>query len=238
MFLLVFPAAFIVLVIMGQLLGIGAAPSRRVYPRQRKLSTPEERKQLFKKLGVQYTPSLVFPQAVQALTNLQKEDLHDYALHRAHYDLVSELYGPYLAQNYMAPVFLQWVNDEVGYGVFAAQDIFTNGFIMEYAGQVVAQLEDTTWSWLYPEAAGFRHSQYLYRIDARKWGNESRFSNHSDHPNVGATLVYHNGVWHLVYIALRYIKQGEALLIHYGDGYWQHRNKVPLPSTPVKAATA
>ena len=237
MFLLVFPAAFIVLVIMGHLLGIGAAPSCRVYPHQRKPSTPEERKQLFKKLGVQYPSSLVFPPAVQALTNLQQEDLHDYAWQRAHYDLVSGLYGSYLAQNYMAPVLLQWVSDEVGYGVCAAQDIFTHGCIMEYAGQVVAQLEGTTWSWRYP-AAGLRHSQYLYRIDARKWGNESRFSNPSDYPNVGATLVYHGGIWHLVYIALRYIKRGAALLIHYGDGYWKHSNKVPLQSTPVKAAIA
>ncbi len=213
------------------ILGIGAAPSSRVYPRDRKIRIPEERQKFFKRLGVKYTPSLIFSKPCEVLANLEKEDFYSYSLFKWYYDTLSRWYGSYIVVNYVAPIFIQWVSNQVGYGLFADHDIPKDSFIMEYAGEVVKNTDNTTWSWTYPAKDGFWDTKSSFAIDARHYGNEARFANHGEDPNVRTELVYHGKVWHVVYLAARDIKKGEALLIHYGSGYWKHRKKIPLQAT-------
>jgi SET domain-containing protein len=60
-------------------------------------------------------------------------------------------------------------------------------------------------------------------IDATQ-GNLTRFINHSRDPNLQPIHVFYDGFYHLIFIALRKIQQGEELSYDYGQSYWYLRD--------------
>ena len=206
----------------------GDAPSRRVDPRDRKLTTPQERLKLFKRLGLKYTQELVFADDCKDLSDIDKNKLRLYTYLGDLYDELAEKYGSYVASKYVAPVSIRWVSDSVGYGLFAEQDFPPGAFIVEYIGNVTKSTDNPTWTWVYPKPGGFLHTKDKFLLDAQYYGNEARFVNHSEEPNLDLQAVYQARTWHIAYVAARAIHKGEELLAHYGDGYWSKRNKVPV----------
>jgi SET domain-containing protein len=141
-------------------------------------------------------------------------------------------YGKLIAQGYEAPWYLQYIDEQIGHGAFADDDIEEGQMIGEYTGIVTEryQLRDFDssygWSLIAPEYQ--RDSQRFLFVDARRAGNFTRFINHSNYPNIKAITIYSHDEWHMVYIAARLIKKGEQLLVDYGIGYWAHKTCKPI----------
>ncbi len=117
------------------------------------------------------------------------------------------------------------------HGLFAAETLPSESFILDYVGQVVldsqaSQTSDYTMSFV----KGLTGIQDL-AIDAEKAGNEARFINDyrgiAQEPNaqfqnyrnaLGKVCV---GVWVLKRAGK--IKKGDEIMVSYGKGFWANR---------------
>lgn len=143
-----------------------------------------------------------------------------------------ELAQTFLMQLLMAhrtPISIRWINIVLGYGLFSDIDLEAGKFVIEFTG-LVRQLSRRNrdqnaycfhyptrfWSWNY------------YAIDAQEIGNEARFINHSDHPNLQPVCVCHRRLLHTIFITKRAIKADEQLTYDYGQDFWQKRFKIPI----------
>ncbi len=119
---------------------------------------------------------------------------------------------------------IKWINDDIGYGLFAARDIQQHEYAGEYTGEVHAisrlktynndyfmKYPQMFWSWNY------------YVIDATHCGNESRFINHSYSPNLKIMAAQEGGIMHVLFFANQFIPKGSQLFINYGKDYWRQR---------------
>ena len=130
-----------------------------------------------------------------------------------------------------APMYLQWISKDVGYGVFAKEKILKDNFIGVYTGQLRlmrgvydANPEDVDYAWYYPINAS---SGKRLLIDGKFKGNELRFINHDQHPNTKCIDVLVDGIFYMIYVATKNIAKGEQLTISYGEGYWSSRKVDP-----------
>ena len=119
---------------------------------------------------------------------------------------------------------IRWLGSDVGYGVFAEDDIVEGQLIGVYTGVVQdrALVHDKDYAWAYPTKTlqGEKVS-----IDARFKGNEFRFVNDNVNPNCYMKFIIgKDNLWHGCYIADRNILQGEQLFISYGPDYWATRD--------------
>lgn len=126
-----------------------------------------------------------------------------------------------------ADLTICWIDDFLEYGVFANQELPAGSYIGEYTG-VVRRLNrfhpdhnaycfhypTRFWSWKY------------FMIDALFEGNEMRFINHSNNPNLQPQCIVDRGVLHFVFFAAQHIDKGSQLTFNYGPDYWQHRRKL------------
>jgi hypothetical protein len=123
-------------------------------------------------------------------------------------------------------VSIRWIDETMGYGLFAEIPFKKEQFIGEYVGQVrkirrlhpdlngyCLHLPSRLWSWNF------------YVIDAEKLGNELRFANHSDKPNMQPISLLDRGLLHIGLFAARDIEVGEELTFNYGKDYWRKRQK-------------
>ncbi len=211
-----------------------AAPSQRVYPPERQFKSPAERQELFKRLGLHYSPTISFSEACQAFTKLSKEDYLPYQRNPLLYEKLAAKYGPWLDKHHVAPVYIQWISDEIGYGVFAQERIEAGELIAEYVGRVIPRATVSTWSWKYPSSGTFKGHPVPASLTGEQYANETRFINDGDVANVETKFVFHNGLWHLLYVAKQGIEPGEELLISYGPRYWRSRQKIALGKKPTR----
>uniref|UniRef100_UPI0037E77919 histone-lysine N-methyltransferase EHMT1 isoform X2 n=1 Tax=Semicossyphus pulcher TaxID=241346 RepID=UPI0037E77919 len=117
-----------------------------------------------------------------------------------------------------------------GWGVRALQDIPQGTFICEYVGEIISEAE----------AEMRQNDAYLfslddkpqdqYCIDARFYGNISRFLNHMCEPNLFACRVFttHQDLRfpHIAFFASENIMAGEELGFNYGDHFWEVKSKL------------
>ncbi|XP_034048989.1 histone-lysine N-methyltransferase EHMT1 isoform X2 [Thalassophryne amazonica] len=117
-----------------------------------------------------------------------------------------------------------------GWGVQALQDIPQGTFVCEYVGEIISEAE----------AEMRQNDAYLfslddkpqdqYCIDARFYGNISRFINHMCEPNLFACRVFttHQDLRfpHVAFFASKNIKAGEELGFNYGDHFWEVKRTV------------
>lgn len=139
-----------------------------------------------------------------------------------HFDQLERKYGRLVAQGYMAPLSIRFINDQIGYGVFAECDIAEGEMVGEYTGQVIdlKDVKSTKYNWVYSMTHDKLGNPVSISLDASETGNEMRYVNHDYNPNAGMQTVPQGGFWHAVYIANRPIKKGEQVLTNYGTGYW------------------
>uniref|UniRef100_A0A1I7X9A7 SET domain-containing protein n=1 Tax=Heterorhabditis bacteriophora TaxID=37862 RepID=A0A1I7X9A7_HETBA len=112
--------------------------------------------------------------------------------------------------------------DNRGWAVRALRSIPCGAFIGEYTGELLNEFEanERSDSYLFETAVGENN----YTIDARLYGNFTRFINHSCEPNAKVGLV----VWdsqveqlsHICIFATRNISKGEEITISYGENWW------------------
>ncbi|KAG3246341.1 hypothetical protein PI124_g8933 [Phytophthora idaei] len=105
-----------------------------------------------------------------------------------------------------------------GYGAFALQPIFAGILVREYVGEIID--EDVKQKW-YEEA--FCEYLMVYGpnkyIDAKKFGNDSRFFNHSSAPNCRAEEWTVTGIYRIGIFAIQNIEPGEEITFNYGRDY-------------------
>ncbi|KAM7208093.1 hypothetical protein V8F20_001639 [Naviculisporaceae sp. PSN 640] len=118
-----------------------------------------------------------------------------------------------------------------GYGLFTAEDIAQDEFVIEYTGELISHDEgvrrEARRGDVFDEAA---NSSYLFTllenegiwVDAAIYGNLSRYINHASESdrkacNITPKVVYVNGEFRIKFTALRDIKAGEELFFNYGD---------------------
>lgn len=131
-----------------------------------------------------------------------------------------------ISDGFMPPVSIRWINDQIGYGVFAEKDIPTGAYIGEYTGTIRKRrrradrsndycFEYTIGDWIYNP----------FIIDAKDQGNFTRYINHSQVPNLDSLSIFADEVMHIVLVANQPIKKGAELCYHYGDTFWKKRSK-------------
>ena len=130
---------------------------------------------------------------------------------------------------YIPQVSVRRVSDKVGYGLFAEEEISSESYVGEYTG--IVRRNDrryfeplNNYCYEYPVDDEIGRS---FVIDATQ-GNLTRFINHSSNPNLKPVHVFHDGYYHLIFIALRLIEIGEELSYNYGESYWHLRER-PIP---------
>lgn len=205
------------------------SPSLRVYPSETRVETPRNMQVLFAKLSLGYTSTPIFSEECQGLSRLSPEDFVEYQHQQAYYDGLTQRYGSFLKQNYMASNYVKWVNDKIGYGLFARCDIPEKGLIGEYTGEVrrSSSFDSRSWSWNYPLQSSFRtYMPSDFSITGHRYGNELRFVNHSNFPNAEGVMVFSHQLWHLVYIAKKVIWKDEEIVVNYGRRHWRHRSRL------------
>lgn len=137
---------------------------------------------------------------------------------------LGKLYQKQLEKGSVADVTIKWIDPQIGYGVFCNHELPRGTYVGEYTG-VVRQLKRLKpdhnaycfhyptrfWSWNY------------FMIDALREGNEMRFINHSEQPNLEPKCLVDRGLLHLVFFTSQDIARGEQLTFNYGSDYWRHR---------------
>jgi SET domain-containing protein len=183
---------------------------------------------LFKKMGLVYLKNIEF-NVTRAPQYFDVKHSKRYIASPAYYDDLEKKYGSQIAQGYVAPLSVRFINDIIGYGIFAESDIDQDQMIGEYTGvvQESRDIKDSKYTWSYLSSNDEAGKQFNLSVDAAHFGNEMRFINHDYDPNAAMKYIPQGGFWHVVYIASKPIKKGEQLLINYGQGYWSGKRGAP-----------
>ncbi|KAK3693717.1 hypothetical protein B0T22DRAFT_47747 [Podospora appendiculata] len=120
-----------------------------------------------------------------------------------------------------------------GYGLFTAEDIAQDEFVIEYVGELITHDEgvrrEARRGDVFDETS---NSSYLFTllehegiwVDAAIYGNLSRYINHASEYdrkacNITPKILYVNGEFRIKFSALREVKAGEELFFNYGDNF-------------------
>ncbi len=131
-----------------------------------------------------------------------------------------------LSTGHIAPTTIQWIDNELGYGLFARTNLAPGTFVGEFTG-VVRRLyrlspDQNEYCFHYPT----RFWSWNYTIiDAIAEGNETRFINHSDTPNLKPICLCERRLLHTVFMTNSFVKAGTQLTYNYGKDFWKHRTK-------------
>lgn len=121
---------------------------------------------------------------------------------------------------------IQWVNDDIGYGLFANRDLMKGEYVGEYLGKISGQSDITSCDYLYFYNNSDDPKQILY-VDAENAGNHTRFINHSSNPNILNSTFYFDGLLHQLFFVKHAVPKGHQLTYNYGQFYWEG-TKPPL----------
>jgi hypothetical protein len=116
-----------------------------------------------------------------------------------------------------------------GYGLFAAEDIAQDEFVIEYVGELISHDEGVRREHRRGDVFDEENKvSYLFTlleqeciwVDAAIYGNLSRYINHaSDTCNIMPRIMYVNHEFRIKFLATRDIKAGSELFFNYGDNF-------------------
>ncbi|CAM9664666.1 unnamed protein product [Lampetra planeri] len=118
---------------------------------------------------------------------------------------------------------------KMGWGVRALQDILPGTFICEYVGEIISDAEadvreDDSYLFDLDNKDG-----EVYCIDARYYGNVSRFINHLCEPNLVPVRVFmsHQDLRfpRIAFFSSRHVLAGEELGFDYGERFWDIKSR-------------
>jgi uncharacterized protein len=125
-----------------------------------------------------------------------------------------------LLSGFVADVSVRWIDDTKGYGLFAEADFPVDTYIGEYVGLVRKiqrfHADVNSYCMHYPTAF-FSYNYFV--LDAKDEGNETRFINHSNSPNLKPLCVLDRNLLHVVFYTTQRIVKGEELTFFYGKGF-------------------
>lgn len=203
-------------------------PLIKVHKKGESLPSMLSRKEFEQFFAITYLQNLTFP-SYSLLTEIIRKCpwlLAKTVVGEEHRSLGSALRSA-LFSGKVAPCSIRWINQELGYGLFAENRIAKMSFIGQYTGIVrrVNRLKsDLNGYCMHLPTKFFSWGYYL--IDAYKGGNELRFSNHSGKPNMKPFCLVDRSLIHIGLFATRDIEPGEELTFNYGKDYWKYRTKI------------
>lgn len=125
-------------------------------------------------------------------------------------------------------IAIRYIDDEVGFGAFAAQRIPPCAFVGEYTGIVKERkprhLKDKYYCVRY---SAWQMGKRKFVVDAENKGNFTRFINHSNKPNLSLQSIFWKGMPRMIFIALQEIAEGMQLTFDYGDIFWKDHDQIP-----------
>lgn len=138
--------------------------------------------------------------------------------------------GHYYSKGIRGAIFLDltivWIDSKIGYGVWTNREIPAHSFIGEYTGMIRKRRFWGRWKNLYCFDYNIGEARRTpYVIDAKDFGNYTRFINHCFEANVEPVSVYCNGLVHVILYAKQRIPAGTQLCYDYGEDYWEKRGK-------------
>jgi SET domain-containing protein len=125
----------------------------------------------------------------------------------------------------LADVSIRWIDETIGYGLFAESDMLKGDFIGEYTGVVrrCNLLFDNTndYCFAYPTSV-LTFKKHV--IDSSEKGNQLRYANHSDTPNCEARGILVDGVLHIILQAIQDIPTSSEIRFEYSAIHWLSEN--------------
>ncbi|EFW99026.1 set domain containing protein [Grosmannia clavigera kw1407] len=123
--------------------------------------------------------------------------------------------------------------DGCGYGLFTAEDISAEEFVIEYIGELITHDEGVRREARRGDVFNQEsNASYLFTlleqdgiwVDAAIYGNLSRYINHASEQdkrgcNITPKILYVNGEFRIRFAAMRDIKAGEELFFNYGENF-------------------
>ncbi|PIS02904.1 MAG: hypothetical protein COT85_02410 [Chlamydiae bacterium CG10_big_fil_rev_8_21_14_0_10_42_34] len=137
-------------------------------------------------------------------------------------------YGKEIRSSFTPSLEIRWIDETLGWGVFALENLKKMQFVAEYVGNVRKRRRHdikNAYCFEYVLVQGIGSS---YTIDALDQGGVSRYINHSENPNLNSALATIDGVSHVILYAKVPIAKGEQLCYDYGPDYWSKRT-APKP---------
>jgi len=117
---------------------------------------------------------------------------------------------------------VRFVNEEIGFGVFAAERILPCLYVGEYTGVIQERkskhIKESNYCIRY---TSWSMGKRQHVIDAQNMGNFTRFINHSDTPNISLVCAYWRGLPRLIFVSLQEIPEGTQLTFDYGKTFWK-----------------
>ena len=129
---------------------------------------------------------------------------------------LSAFFGKELLKFELPPLSLRWIDETVGWGVFAEQNFSTQQFIAEYSGLVRKRVKwdcKNAYCFEYPLRVGETSKSSPYVIDAQDKGGISRYINHSDTPNLTSLSIHVEGIHHIILYTTKKIAKGGAVVL-------------------------
>lgn len=146
----------------------------------------------------------------------------------AHRKWLSELYYKEIELGIIRNVEIRPVPG-FGHGAFATAPFQPGDYVGTYAGVLVRRKlfgrNSNDYCFRIPTT---RYTPWPLMIDAEKAGNEMRYVNHSDTPNLDSIAIEHKGLIHILLCAAKPIPKNAQLLLDYGHSYWKSRKKKEL----------
>lgn len=133
-------------------------------------------------------------------------------------------YRDQIWRGYVADVTIAWIDRYLGYGVYANENFASGSFIGSYTGSVRhlnrSYPDHNVYCLHYPTRFW---SYRLFVIDAALGGNEMRFVNHSNRPNMEIECLYDRGLLLFFLRTNQAVCKGSALTVNYGETFWANR---------------
>eukprot|EP01091_Cochliopodium_minus_P005847 TRINITY_DN15744_c0_g1_i1.p1 TRINITY_DN15744_c0_g1~~TRINITY_DN15744_c0_g1_i1.p1 ORF type:complete len:191 (+),score=32.26 TRINITY_DN15744_c0_g1_i1:36-608(+) len=113
-------------------------------------------------------------------------------------------------------LILKFINEKIGFGVFALKDIRPDSFICRYGGKL-KELNKITCKNNSNYEIQTCYDQYV--IDGKKYRSIGGFINHSSNANVELSQFVYEGIPVCIFYSNKEIKEGTQLLFDYGFNY-------------------
>jgi len=132
-----------------------------------------------------------------------------------------------IKSHYVANLSIRWIDETLGYGLFAEESIKASEYIGEYTGVVRRRRyfsNKNDYSFLYPTSFFYLRKHI---IDGKDQGNEIRYANHSDDPNCEAISVVCDDLFHIILRAVTDIPAHTQITYDYSRRFWKYKRRVP-----------
>ena len=190
--------------------------------KQSSLIFTEDSKDIQKK--VKFLPGIYFDN-LKILQNVRKKSK---SLLSKKYSSPRRLWLGLFYENELKSIFnkyryvLRKKNEKIGFGIFSLQNILEETFLGQYSGIVKKRkrflIKNNDYLLRY-SVENIEDKEYV--IDAKEYGNFSRFINHSQNPNVEIRTIVLDNIIYKTLFSIKKIKEKDELLIDYGSLYWK-----------------